>query len=255
MHTEPVVPNQATVEDELPSLAEHVSTPVVAEQPHEYHQAPKSSSPAVVSSQESVPNETSAPSVSEMQRGFEHLLTSRTSYGYPSTVTLPFLPARPVVSNDSEVSVTQGANARDRWLAELAGVHFDRQTAIRNGDGPPAVQSTYSVYCNKCNHPIPDEHYHCSTCDDGDFDLCQDCVNKGVLCNGEDHWMIKRFVKNGKVIVSTTETIAPRPTYAESKVTLVPAEESNVVEATRTCNSCIQGKPSNLGPNPLSTLC
>jgi next-to-BRCA1 protein 1 len=54
--------------------------------------------------------------------------------------------------------------------------------------------------------------------------------------------MIKRFVKNGKVINSTTETIAPKPKalFSESKTTLV-TEEPKIV-ATRTCNSCIQGK-------------
>jgi next-to-BRCA1 protein 1 len=56
--------------------------------------------------------------------------------------------------------------------------------------------------------------------------------------------MIKRFVKNGKVINSTTETLSPKPKPAasESKTTLVAPEEENVATATRTCNSCIQGK-------------
>ena len=55
--------------------------------------------------------------------------------------------------------------------------------------------------------------------------------------------MIKRFVKNGKVINSTTETIAPKPTASESKTTLVQLdEEDEEIVSTRTCNSCIQGK-------------
>ncbi len=57
--------------------------------------------------------------------------------------------------------------------------------------------------------------------------------------------MIKRFVKNGRVITSTTETLAPRAVpHSESKTTLVAVEEkeAKVETATRTCNSCIEGK-------------
>jgi next-to-BRCA1 protein 1 len=62
--------------------------------------------------------------------------------------------------------------------------------------------------------------------------------------------MIKRFVKNGKVITSTTETLPPRVPKSESKTTLVEVEETKVEEtkvesATRTCNSCVEGKPSH----------
>jgi next-to-BRCA1 protein 1 len=112
--------------------------------------------------------------------------------------------------------------------------------AIRNKDSPDAglqYNTTYSVYCNHCDASIPDAHYHCGICDDGDFDLCPDCVGKGVLCGGEGHWMIKRYVKYGKVINSTTE-IAPKKTASESKTTLVADEREN----TRTCNSCVDGK-------------
>jgi next-to-BRCA1 protein 1 len=182
----------------------------------------------------------SLPSVAEIQRGFEDLLLNRTSCTF----------ARRALhgASSAEIPVTRGAAARDKWFAELASVCHDRQTAIRNKTGPPAPvpaqMSSYSVYCNNCNGPIPDEHYHCSTCDDGDFDLCQACIDSGVLCGGDGHWMIKRFVKNGKVITSTTETLAPRSSRNESKTTLVEVEETKEDTATRTCNSCIQGELS-----------
>jgi next-to-BRCA1 protein 1 len=146
--------------------------------------------------------------------------------------------------SSTDIPVTRGTSARDKWFAELAGLTNERQHAIRTNTGAPApaTVSVYSVYCNNCNDSIPDVHYHCSTCDDGDFDLCQTCVNDGVLCGSEDHWLIKRFVNNGKVINSTTETIAPKPTFSESKTTLVTAKEPKVTTTTRTCNSCIQGQ-------------
>lgn len=158
------------------------------------------------------------------------------------------------------VTVTQGPAACNKWFA-------DRAPMTCPYSGSLAVPSqtnvnTFSVYCNRCNAAIPDAHYHCSTCDDGDFDLCQACIDKGVVCDGSNHWMIKRFVKNGKVINSTTETLAPKIPSSDSKTTLVAVEEpakeaakeekvekeeilasawDNEVE-TRTCNSCVQGK-------------
>ncbi|PHH83097.1 hypothetical protein CDD83_3065 [Cordyceps sp. RAO-2017] len=36
----------------------------------------------------------------------------------------------------------------------------------------PATGCGFAVCCNHCEKTIPGAHYHCSTCDDGDFDLC-----------------------------------------------------------------------------------
>jgi len=110
----------------------------------------------------------------------------------------------------------------------------------------------WQVFCNNCDKAMSDAHFHCSICDDGDYDLCHDCVKSGVSCLGEEHWLIKRFIKNGKVVNSTTETIAPR----SSKFTqALPKQEAPVafkVEPksepaptsfdTRTCNACVRGK-------------
>jgi hypothetical protein len=116
---------------------------------------------------------------------------------------------------------------------------------------PPPVRasngllSTYTVFCNNCNQAIPDAHYHCSTCQNGDYDLCQTCIDSGVLCGGTDHWLIKRFLQNGNDIRSTTETIAPRKTtrVQESGAGSVKSEAENEIEtSTRTCNCCIECK-------------
>jgi next-to-BRCA1 protein 1 len=76
---------------------------------------------------------------------------------------------------------------------------------------PAAARPNFTVCCNSCDKTIPDSHFHCATCDDGDFDLCQDCVDKGITCFGAGHWLIKRTVKNGMIVSSTTEKIAPKP--------------------------------------------
>ncbi|KAI0095502.1 hypothetical protein F4814DRAFT_454116 [Daldinia grandis] len=114
----------------------------------------------------------------------------------------------------------------------------------------------FTVCCNSCDRAVPDAHFHCSTCDDGDFDLCQDCVNQGITCYGEGHWLIKRFIKDGQVNYSTTH-IAPKPPRSQTSKASVslpirPAENANWVLPTkgwdttyndRTCNCCVQDFP------------
>ncbi|KAF5861038.1 hypothetical protein ETB97_000792 [Aspergillus alliaceus] len=81
--------------------------------------------------------------------------------------------------------------------------------------GTPVVshKSPTGVFCIDCNHcgrSIPNEHYHCSICDDGDYDLCLHCVDSGLTCPNENHWLIRRIVTDGIVTNSITETVAPR---------------------------------------------
>lgn len=116
------------------------------------------------------------------------------------------------------------------------------------------LQTSWVVYCNNCNLPMEEEHYHCSICDHGDYDLCPSCVDSGIHCPGSGHWMVKRFVKNGTVVNSTTERVAPKPKpqpVAEQEMPGAFTEEKQPVvelapehEPTRTCNCCVQGKPS-----------
>lgn len=92
-------------------------------------------------------------------------------------------------------------------------------------------------------------HYHCSTCEDGDFDLCQACVDDGVACNSSDHWLIKRTTnKAGQVITSTTETVTPGE---KSKVAWETAQQGiaklSLNGQSRTCNGCVQGMSRSLG--------
>lgn len=77
----------------------------------------------------------------------------------------------------------------------------------------------FCIDCNNCSRSIANEHYHCSICEGGDYDLCPQCVDAGATCHGDGHWLIKRVVMNGVVTNSTTETIPPRGSAAaqESK--------------------------------------
>lgn len=129
-----------------------------------------------------------------------------------------------------------------------------RDLAVRPKIEPTAPPTgAWSVYCNNCDTPMANEHYHCNICDDGDYDLCRACVDAGHHCPGDGHWLIKRLVKNGQVINSTTETVSPKPKFGEpsempgafteeKKVEDEEAEEEQIDEPHRTCNACVNGK-------------
>ncbi|KAH8911843.1 hypothetical protein BR93DRAFT_921825 [Coniochaeta sp. PMI_546] len=121
-----------------------------------------------------------------------------------------------------------------------------------------ASTCTYAVCCNICDKTIPGAHYHCSTCDDGDFDLCQECVDQGETCKGSDHWLIKRFVKDGAFINSTTERIPPKPKAPKPRQEppapsapvvqaerVVPVLQTFLYQNIRTCNSCVSELPES----------
>lgn len=96
--------------------------------------------------------------------------------------------------------------------------------------------TTFSIDCNRCGESVSNEHYHCSKCEMGDFDLCPSCVERGVTCNDEDHWLIKRTIKGGKVCSSNTETLRPKPKTPPAPVQ-APQPITEVDQ--RSCNSCI----------------
>ncbi len=110
----------------------------------------------------------------------------------------------------------------------------------------------FTVCCNSCDEPVPDAHFHCATCDDGDFDLCQNCVNEGITCHDETHWLIKRTIKDGQISNSSTH-IAPKKSPAPGpalNLPIRPAARSTdklslaspwvPAESSRTCNCCVE---------------
>ncbi|KAL7623024.1 hypothetical protein AAE478_006703 [Parahypoxylon ruwenzoriense] len=133
----------------------------------------------------------------------------------------------------------------------------DRVLGVCSGPRRP-----FTVCCNSCDRAVPDSHFHCSACDDGDFDLCQDCVNRGITCYGDGHWLIKRTIKDGQINYSTTH-IAPKTSRPQENkgistpsVTLpIRTAESaswaptlspptfSLTYSARTCNCCVQDFP------------
>ena len=92
-------------------------------------------------------------------------------------------------------------------------IQLANRSILCGGPKPPANPGLhanigrvgFTVCCNKCDAVIPDMHYHCQTCDNGDFDLCPSCIDAGVTCDGPGHSLIKRFVFDGQIVTNTKE--------------------------------------------------
>ncbi|KAJ5377829.1 uncharacterized protein N7496_005238 [Penicillium cataractarum] len=88
----------------------------------------------------------------------------------------------------------------------------------------------FCIDCNNCGRSIANEHYHCSICEYGDYDVCPQCIEAGASCRSDGHWLIKRMVVNGVVTNSTTETIPPRQTQAQAQTEVKAHETPELTE-------------------------
>lgn len=164
--------------------------------------------------------------------------------------------------------------ARDAFFAHLASIAKRREAERPKEEVPAPVATTaWQVYCNNCDKPMKDTHYHCSICDDGDYDLCEECVSTGKVCPGEAHWLIKRCVKDGKVVNSTTQMLSRKQSEVVTKkqaialtktVTEIQSvagkteempgafhveskSETLAPQSKRTCNNCVAGEFRDCG--------
>ncbi|KAF2488519.1 hypothetical protein BU16DRAFT_587026 [Lophium mytilinum] len=167
----------------------------------------------------------------------------------------PQQPAADKADAEGEAPVPRAFTARENFFTNLNDMPRAADLAFRMKDAapppPPSNACSWVVYCNNCDNPMANEHFHCSICDRGDYDLCASCVDAGIHCPGAGHWMVKRFVKNGTVVNSTTERIGPKAkvependmpgAFTEEKKPEI--EEQDL--PTRTCNSCVKVFPEN----------
>nr|OQO25736.1 hypothetical protein B0A51_10200 [Rachicladosporium sp. CCFEE 5018] len=143
------------------------------------------------------------------------------------------------------------ANASKSAAATSCELAFRNREPALNSSNTTTVHPMWSVYCNECDAAMQDAHYHCSICDSGDYDLCEGCIATGKLCPGEGHWLIKRFIKDGKVITSTTERIGRKPKQENEKVAgAIPVghlkSDPHFEGPVRTCNNCIDTAPEDM---------
>ncbi|KAL8804706.1 MAG: hypothetical protein Q9182_002398 [Xanthomendoza sp. 2 TL-2023] len=151
----------------------------------------------------------------------------------------------------AEAPVPQSFTACEDPIAELGDKSVDSVKKPAVDAKLSIVAGSFTICCNRCQANIPDAHWHCSSCNAGDFDLCGACIEKGVLCDSEDHWLIKRSIKSGKIVNSTTETIPPKTKKIEPKCEIPAVSATHAtpkivgaaledVPLYRTCNSCVE---------------
>ncbi|EED14113.1 ZZ type zinc finger domain protein [Talaromyces stipitatus ATCC 10500] len=172
-------------------------------------------------------------------------------------------PSNTQTGSQPNKNMTSTLSSRVRSFSPVPSVHEEKQPAFPLRLANNRLANAFCIDCNNCGGNIPSEHYHCSICDDGDYDLCLACVEAGVSCHGEDHWLLKRFVQNGVIVNSVTEiapkrlsesvatdkpTEEPTPVKEEPRVEekeTVPEpeikEEQKEVVDERTCNACFRG--------------
>ena len=165
----------------------------------------------------------------------------------PVTKTLPTLMTKK--EPEEEAPVPRAFVERQSIPNPAAQNPMAKPTVLRGCDQTfHAPLTAFTVQCNNCNENIDNTHYHCSICDEGDYDLCPKCINFGVHCEVDNHFLIKRSIDHGRVVNSTMET-APRKTVKieepEKEVpgafTTEAKEETPLesLEMTRTCNCCV----------------
>lgn len=120
---------------------------------------------------------------------------------------------------DSVLNLTNSSSMeRDRTIPLCCG----------GSANSPAIRTPFPICCNNCANVIPNTHWHCSICDDGDFDLCANSVKKKVLYNAPGHCLIKWFLDGEKVLNSTTETLAPKKDTKSEPKTSSAKKDTNI---------------------------
>jgi hypothetical protein len=66
----------------------------------------------------------------------------------------------------------------------------------------PAANHESTVYCDICTLWIQDIdiHYHCGICNNGDFDVCRECIASGAFCFDQSHKLVKRTAKENTLV-------------------------------------------------------
>ncbi|KAF1993086.1 hypothetical protein P154DRAFT_528042 [Amniculicola lignicola CBS 123094] len=180
-----------------------------------------------------------------------HIHAALQAIAKPEAEATPTSP--PSYAKDATPSPVEVDCLAPRSLATRQSFFASQNAALAFRPKEDATQCSWVVFCNNCEKSMKDEHFHCSICDHGDYDLCPSCVDAGTHCPGAGHWMVKRFVRNGCVVNSTTERVGPKAPAAKPQAEQdmpgafttekQPAVFEEPEEPTRTCNCCVKVLP------------
>ena len=106
---------------------------------------------------------------------------------------------------DAVISHCRQNNPRARMPArELLQYFHEKSSPPQMADlaikYPETDSDHFDVHCDECGMLTTDLHYHCNTCNLGDFDLCSNCVSQGVHCFVPKHQLTKRTRTDGRIV-------------------------------------------------------
>ncbi|KAJ5801369.1 uncharacterized protein N7518_003437 [Penicillium psychrosexuale] len=154
---------------------------------------------------------TSAPTPAPSEPTVPMESTNHTRHSYLETVLRPLPPPDTLPLMDSaQFPCSTGEKEFPLGQPRYRNFEMDQEKHQFPVISHASSNGMFCIDCNHCGRSIANAHYHCSICENGDYDLCLLCVGAGASCRGEGHWLIKRTVKDGVVTNSTTETIPPR---------------------------------------------
>ena len=59
------------------------------------------------------------------------------------------------------------------------------------------VVAVFMTKCKSCEQSITFEYFHCSICEEGGYDICEACFDRGVVCRDETHLLSNRSLQKG----------------------------------------------------------
>lgn len=76
-------------------------------------------------------------------------------------------------------------------------------------NSPPIHSDTIDIICDICQVGRLSRFYHCSVCDDGNYDICERCFEKGGWCSSQEHSMVEHVADGEPVFNKVHHWKAP----------------------------------------------
>ena len=62
------------------------------------------------------------------------------------------------------------------------------------------ARDSATVYCDECGALTTEDHFQCNICNEGDFDICQECYAKEIRCYDSEHLLTKHIMRNDRLV-------------------------------------------------------
>ena len=126
-------------------------------------------------------------------------------------------------------------------LRTLSPAGLNIMVTSRPGD----ENSSQIVMCSNCGNQPLKLYHHCGICDDGNFDLCQGCVNRGIHCFVQSHQLVQPMSEVSVNIEPTDEEIKRYVEY----------ELDKEIKSGTVANRDTRFRPSTRGTTRLGRIC